>query len=62
MPYRKPSDTEILDAIKDALRRHGIINSQRKFSELVMRELRRHDPDYSVSEPRIRRLALSSGL
>ncbi|HIJ17083.1 MAG TPA: hypothetical protein HA364_04830, partial [Thermoplasmata archaeon] len=53
MPYRKPSDTEILDAIKDALRRHGIINSQRKFSELVMRELRRHDPDYSVSEPRI---------
>jgi len=62
MAYRKPSDTEILDAIKDALRRHGIISSQRKFSELVMRELRRHDPDYSVSEPRIRRLALSSGL
>lgn len=62
MAYRKPSDTEVLDAIKDALRRHGVISSQRKFAELVLRELRRHDPDYSVSEPRIRRLALASGL
>ena len=62
MAYRKPSDTEILDAVKDALRRHGVISSQRKFAELVMRELRRHDPDYSVSEQRIRRLALASGL
>jgi len=62
MAYRKPSDTEILEAIRDALRRHGVISSQRKFADLVMRELHRHDPDYSVSEPRIRRLALSSGL
>jgi DNA-directed RNA polymerase subunit RPC12/RpoP len=62
MAYRKPSDTEILDAVKDALRRHGVINSQRKFAELVLRELRRHDPDYSVSEPRIRRLALANDL
>lgn len=62
MAYRKPSDTEIVEAVKDALRRHGVINSQRKFAELVMMELHRHDPDYSVSEARIRRLALASGL
>jgi len=62
MAYRRPSDTEIVEAIKDALRRHGVINSQRKFSDLVLRELRRHDPDYSVSEARIRQIALSRGL
>lgn len=62
MAYRKPSDTEILDAIKGALRRHGVINSQKKFAELVLRELRRHDSDYSVSEPRIRRLAIANDL
>jgi DNA-directed RNA polymerase subunit RPC12/RpoP len=57
-----PSDTEILDAIKDALRRHGVISSQKKFADLVLRELHRHDPDYSVSDARIRRLALAHDL
>ncbi len=60
MAYRKPSDTEIVEAIRDALRRHGIIHSQKKFGELVLAELRRHDSDYSVSEARIRRLALAN--
>jgi len=62
MVYRKPSDTEVVDAIKDALRRHGVVSSQRKMTELVLRELHRHDPDYSVSEGRVRRLALKNGL
>jgi len=62
MAYRKPSDTEIVDAIKDALRRHGVINSQRKMTELVLKELHRHDPDYSVSEVRVRKLAIKNKL
>jgi hypothetical protein len=62
MPYRRPSDTEILEAIKDALQRHGVINSQRKMAELVLKELKRHDSDYSVSEERVRRLAIENGL
>ncbi len=62
MPYRKPSDTEIVDAIKEALRRHGVVNSQRKMTELVLKELRRHDPDYSVSEVRVRKLAIRNKL
>jgi anaerobic ribonucleoside-triphosphate reductase len=62
MPYRRPSDTEIVDAIKEALRRRGIVNSQRKMRELVLKELRRHDPDYSVSEVRVRKLAIRDGL
>ena len=62
MAYRIPSDTEIVEAIKDALERHGIINSQRKLTELVLRELHRHDSDYTVSEQRMRRLAITNNL
>ncbi len=62
MAYRRPSDTEILEAIKDALQRHGVVNSQRKMTELVLKELKRHDSDYSVSPERVRRLAIENGL
>ena len=62
MAYRKPSDTEILEAIRDALQRHGVINSQRKMTELVLKELKRHDSDYAVGEERVRRLAIDNGL
>jgi DNA-directed RNA polymerase subunit RPC12/RpoP len=62
MAYRKPSDTEILEAIRDALQRHGVVNSQRKMTGFVLKELRRHDSDYSVSEERVRRLAIDNGL
>lgn len=62
MVYRKPSDTEVVEAIRDALRRHGVVSSQRKMTELALKELRRHDPDYSVSEQRIRRLAIRNDL
>ena len=62
MAYRKPSDTEIVEAIKDALHRHGVVNSQRKMTELVLKELHRHDPDYSVSGSRVRRLAILNDL
>lgn len=62
MAYRRPSDTEILEAIKDAMQRHGVVNSQRKMTALVLKELKRHDSDYSVSEERVRRLAIENGL
>lgn len=62
MAYRKPSDTEILEAIKDALQRRGVVNSQRKMTELVLKELKRHDSDYAVSEERVRKLAIENGL
>jgi len=59
---QKPSDTEVLDAIRDALRRHGVVNSQRKMTELVLKELHRHDSDYSVGEQRVRKLAIGNDL
>ena len=62
MAYRIPCDTEVVKAIKDVLDRHGVINSQRKLTELVQRSLRRHDSDYRVSEERVRKLAIGNGL
>jgi hypothetical protein len=62
MAYRMPSDTEVIEAIKDALQRHGVVNTQKKLTELVLVELHRHDPDYSVSEERMRRLVIDHGL
>lgn len=62
MAYRIPSDTEIIQAIKEVLDRYGAISSQRKLTELVLRSLRRHDSDYTVSEERVRKLAIANGL
>ncbi|MGB2826392.1 MAG: hypothetical protein WBC49_07150, partial [Thermoplasmata archaeon] len=62
MAYRIPSDTEVVEAIRDVLGRYGIINSQRKLTEFVLRSLRRHDSDYAISEERVRKLALGNGL
>ncbi|MCJ2532578.1 MAG: hypothetical protein LN411_01470 [Candidatus Thermoplasmatota archaeon] len=62
MAYKIPSDTEVVEAIRDVLSRYGIINSQRKLTEFVLRSLRRHDSDYAISEERVRKLALGNGL
>ncbi|MCJ7607534.1 MAG: hypothetical protein MUO94_06795 [Thermoplasmata archaeon] len=62
MAYRIPSDTEVVEAIRDVLRSHGVINSQRKLTELVLVSLRRHDSDYTVSEERVRHLAIENEL
>jgi len=62
MAYRIPSDTEVVEAIRDVLGRYAIINSQRKLTALVLRALRRNDADYTVSEERVRNLAWGSGL
>jgi hypothetical protein len=62
MARRRPSDTEIIEAIKDALQRHGVISSQKKMTELVLRELRRHDSDYVVGEQKVRRLTIKNDL
>jgi hypothetical protein len=62
MAYRIPSDTEIIQAIKEVLDRYGAISSQRKLTELVLRSLRRHDSDFTVSEERVRKLAIANGL
>lgn len=62
MAYRIPSDTEVVQAIKDVFDRQGVVSSQRKLTELVLRALKRHDSDYTVSEERVRKLVFSNDL
>lgn len=62
MGYKIPEDARVVAAIRAALLRHGIVNSQRKLTRLVLRELRREDPGFAVGEERIRRLAIKEDL
>ena len=50
MTYKLPTDEEVTEAIKRALARHALVNSQRKLTEFVRKELRSMDPDYAVAE------------
>ncbi len=62
MAYKVPSDEEVAAAIKSALARRGLVNSQRKLADLVRRELKSVDPEYGVTEARVRKLAIDCGL
>jgi hypothetical protein len=62
MAYRLPTDDEIADAIRRALARHGVVNSQRKLTELVRKELKSVDPDFTIAEDRVRMMAIEKGL
>jgi len=62
MTYKLPTDEEVTEAIKRTLARHALVNSQRKLTEFVRKELSSMDPDYAVAEERVRRLAIESGI
>jgi transposase-like protein len=62
MSYRVPTAEVLAVAISDVLREHGAISSQRLFAEFVLEKLKRLDKDYAVSEERVRRVAIQSGL
>jgi len=60
MDYKVPSDEDVIQALRKLLYELGIINSQKKFKNLVDLELSKIDPAYKVSQLRLRSLALSS--
>jgi len=62
MSYKLPAEEEVVEAVRRTLTRHAVINSQRRLTELVRKELKSIDPDYSVTEERVRKLALGSGI
>jgi hypothetical protein len=62
MPYKLPSDEEVSAAIKRALSKQGLVNSQRKLTDLVRKELKSIDPDFMVNEARVRKVAIEGGL
>jgi hypothetical protein len=60
MSYKIPSDSEVVNSIKNVMNSYGVINSQTKLKELVERDLKETDENYRVSPRRLRVLALSS--
>lgn len=60
MPYKVPSDEEVLRSIRNVMNSYGIVNSQTKLKTLVERDLKETDENYRVSQRRMRILALSS--
>ncbi|HDP97501.1 MAG TPA: hypothetical protein ENN25_07435 [Euryarchaeota archaeon] len=62
MSYKLPSDEEVADAVRMAISRRGVVNSQRRLAELVLKELKSTDPDFSVTEERVRRIAIDRGI
>ncbi len=62
MTYKVPRDKEVIQAIKNVMNTLGVVNSQTKLKELVERDLKETDRDYSVSPRRLRLLALGSDL
>ena len=59
--YRIPSDARVRDAIARVLSTRHFVESQRKLKHLVEKDLK-GDERYRVGEPRLRILAIKSGL
>ena len=62
MGYKLAEDESILEALKSALESRKQMGSQRELRERVIRDLHKVDPGLTVSGPRLRRLAITSGL
>jgi DNA repair exonuclease SbcCD ATPase subunit len=62
MGYKLAGDESILEALKSALESQKQIISQRELRERVIRELHKVEAGLTASGPRLRRLAITSGL
>ncbi|MBN1109740.1 MAG: hypothetical protein JXA45_03155 [Methanomassiliicoccales archaeon] len=62
MVYRIPSPKVLEDSIRRVIREHQSIPSQRRFTELVLEDLKKKNPEYRVGEVRLRRMALLRNL
>ncbi|MFA5771516.1 MAG: hypothetical protein WC974_02145 [Thermoplasmata archaeon] len=62
MPYKIPSDMEVLEAILSVKQYVGMVGTQEKFRELVQKELKDINPAYTITGERLRKIAISSGL
>jgi hypothetical protein len=60
--YRIPKDGDVIIAIRNVLARYRMVDSLRKFKDMVEREMSQVGEDYRVSGERLRRLAIVSGV
>jgi len=59
--YRIPSDDRVRDSLVRILSTRPMVDSQRRLKQLVEKDLK-GDEKYRVGEPRLRHLAIESGL
>lgn len=59
--YRIPTDDRVVESLRRILTTRPTVDSQRKLKQLVERDLK-GDERYRVGEPRLRLLAIESGL
>ncbi|HUS99147.1 MAG TPA: hypothetical protein VMY59_02370 [Candidatus Thermoplasmatota archaeon] len=62
MAYHIPSDDAILEAVKKVFQKYHTVSSQYKLKKLVEKELQIKKKQFHVSEPRLRKITLNSGL
>jgi len=62
MAYRLADDEALLTALREALAGRQTMGSQRELRQRVLAELRKIDPGLTVGGPRLRRLAITSGI
>jgi uncharacterized protein with PIN domain len=62
MNYRIPSSDLLVDVIREVVKKHLTVSSQRKLTGLVLRRLMDIDNEYAASEERIRKVTIDSGV
>lgn len=62
MGFRRPELVVIIEAIRKAFDERMTMCSQKELRQRVLRELRKMDSSLTVSGPRLRKLAITSGI
>lgn len=62
MVYQIPSEGILSVAIADVLRQHDVVSSQSKLADLTRKKLREINPAYSVTDERVRKVAIQTGV
>ena len=62
MPYRIPPAKLLSQTISEVIRDKRSVVSQKRFTELVLAVLKKKDEGYTVSEERVRRMAIHKNL
>lgn len=62
MVYQIPSEGILSVAIAEVLRQHEVVSSQSKLADLTRKKLREINPAYSVTDERVRKVAIQTGV
>lgn len=61
MPYKIPPQQIVIEEMQRILADSKVINSQQRLQKILIKDLKKKDPDYELTPQRLRRLAVKSG-